>query len=135
MLYAGNCRRAELPPWRSASWANSHAFLRARLIGWPFRKALTTLPEFWALRVRAAAARWPTPFYLAAWERVEPALVELARIEMQYPLRHWLSVKTQPLKPLLRSWAARGWGAEVVSEFELRAAIAEGFTPQNILVN
>ena len=96
---------------------------------------MTTLPEFWALRVRAAAARWPTPFYLAAWEPVEPALVELARIEMQYPLRHWLSVKTQPLKPLLRSWAARGWGAEVVSEFELRAAIAEGFTPQNILVN
>lgn len=44
-------------------------------------------------------------------------------------------MKTQPLKPLLRRWAERGWGAEVVSEFELRAAIAAGFAPEKILVN
>ena len=49
--------------------------------------------------------------------------------------RHWLSCKTQPVAPLLRWWRDQGRPVEVVSEFELRAALAEGFTPQNILVN
>ena len=82
-----------------------------------------------------AADRWPTPFYLLAWEPVEAAVSKLARIRTAYPVRHWLSVKTQPVKPLLRRWAERGWGAEVVSEYELRAALAEGFRPEAVLVN
>ena len=49
--------------------------------------------------------------------------------------RHWLSCKTQPVAPLLRWWRAQGRPIEVVSEFELRAALAEGFAPQDILVN
>ena len=49
--------------------------------------------------------------------------------------RHWLSCKTQPVAPLLRWWRAQGRPIEVVSEFELRAALAEGFAPENILVN
>jgi len=96
---------------------------------------LSTLTEFWTPLVWAAAGRWSTPFYLAAWEPIERALGDLERIEVQCPLRHWLSVKTQPLKPLLRRWADRGWGAEVVSEYEFRAAVAEGFKPESILVN
>jgi diaminopimelate decarboxylase len=36
---------------------------------------------------------------------------------------------------LLRWWLQTGRGIEVVSEFELRAALAEGFTPDRILVN
>lgn len=96
---------------------------------------METVSEYWNKLIAAAAAKWATPFYLAAWEPVESAIADLKRIETQCPLRHWLSVKTQPLKPLLRIWAERGWGAEVVSEFELRAAIAEGFEPDKILVN
>ena len=49
--------------------------------------------------------------------------------------RHWLSCKTQPVAPLLRWWRESGRGIEVVSEFELRAALAEGYAPENILVN
>ena len=49
--------------------------------------------------------------------------------------RHWLSCKTQPVAPLLRWWREQGRPIEVVSEFELRAALAEGFAPQNILLN
>src|SRR5258708_7413756 len=85
--------------------------------------------------VTAATARWPTPFYLAAWEPIETAVRDLEQITTQYPLKHWLSVKTQPVRPLLRRWAELGWGAEVVSEYEFRAALAEGFDPQSILVN
>lgn len=49
--------------------------------------------------------------------------------------RHWLSCKTQPLAPLLRWWRHQGRPIEVVSEFELRAALASGFLPEDILVN
>ena len=49
--------------------------------------------------------------------------------------RHWLSLKTQPVAPLLRWWREQGRPVEVVSEFELRAALAEGFAPENILAN
>lgn len=96
---------------------------------------MTSLTEYWATLVAAAAARWSTPFYLVAWEPVEAALRDLQHIRTQRPLKHWLSVKTQPLRPLLRRWAERGWGAEVVSEYEFLAALAEGFAPENILVN
>ncbi len=50
-------------------------------------------------------------------------------------VRHWLSCKTQPVAPLLRWWREQRRDIEVVSEFELRAALAEGFAPENILVN
>jgi diaminopimelate decarboxylase len=49
--------------------------------------------------------------------------------------RHWLSCKTQPVAALLRWWRGQNRPIEVVSEFELRAALAEGFEPQNILLN
>jgi diaminopimelate decarboxylase len=49
--------------------------------------------------------------------------------------RHWLSCKTQPVAPLLRWWREQNRPIEIVSEFELRAALAEGFTAENILVN
>jgi diaminopimelate decarboxylase len=50
-------------------------------------------------------------------------------------VRHWLSCKTQPVAALLQWWRAQGRPIEVVSEFELRAALAEGFAPCDILVN
>ena len=49
--------------------------------------------------------------------------------------RHWLSCKTNPVASMLRWWRQQGGGIEVVSEFELRAALAEGFSPENILIN
>src|SRR2546428_1008259 len=51
------------------------------------------------------------------------------------PIRHWLSCKTQPIRPLLQWWREQGLNIEVVSEFEFLAARAEGFPPDRILVN
>jgi diaminopimelate decarboxylase len=95
----------------------------------------TALQEYWTPLVEAAAAKWSTPFYLGAWKPIEDAIRDLQEIRTRRPLRHWLSVKTQPLKPLLRCWRHQGWGAEVASEYELLAAVAEGFVPEAILVN
>ena len=76
-----------------------------------------------------------TPLYIFVWERVLAAMQELECHTGTLPTRHWLSLKTQPLKPLLSAWRATGRGVEVVSEFELLAARAEGFSTDQILVN
>ena len=60
---------------------------------------------------------------------------EIGNRKSKIRFQHWLSCKTQPVAPLLRWWREQGRGIEVVSELELRAALAEGFTPENIVVN
>lgn len=91
--------------------------------------------SFWQ-RLVAKAARGPrTPFYLFSVEPIREALAELKCLDKALPVRHWLSCKTQPVRPLLQWWRREGRGIEVVSEFELLAALAEGFKPEQILVN
>ncbi len=105
--------------------------------------------QFWKRLVREALSLSPpTPFYLCSARPIAERIAELdealaaagfqSAIEnrkSKIAFRHWLSCKTQPVAPLLRWWGERGQGVEVVSEFELRAALAEGFAPENILVN
>ena len=79
-----------------------------------------------------------TPLYVFSWPHVEQALQELMRANADSggpPVRHWLSFKSQPLPELVRFWRATGYGLEVVSEFELLAAQAEGFGADQIVVN
>lgn len=105
--------------------------------------------EFWKRLVREALSlSTPTPFYLFSAlpvaERVSELDQALAAAGFQSAIedrkskvacRHWLSCKTQPVAPLLRWWRGHGRPIEVVSEFELRAALAEGFAGRDILVN
>jgi diaminopimelate decarboxylase len=91
--------------------------------------------SFWSDLARPWLSRQPTPFYLFSATPIEAALADLDSHLGHLPVRHWLSCKTQPLRPLLRWWEKRGRPIEVVSEFELRAALREGFTPERILVN
>jgi diaminopimelate decarboxylase len=106
--------------------------------------------EFWKRLVREALSLSPTntPFYLFSALPIAERITELdaALIAAGFQLRtqnpklkttfqHWLSCKTQPVAPLLRWWREQGRSIEVVSEFELRAALGEGFAPENILVN
>ncbi len=97
--------------------------------------ARTSFP--WLDVIKQALKNWPTPFYLNAWSPVREALDELAPLSgLGVPVRHWLSVKTQPVKPLLVTWGRElGFGAEVISRFELFAAREAGFDGGNILVN
>lgn len=91
--------------------------------------------EFWRKLIQPLVCEDATPFFLFAVEPVKIALTELERNFDHLPVRHWFSFKTQPLRPLLRWWRDQKRGVEVVSEFEFRAALAEGFTPENILIN
>jgi diaminopimelate decarboxylase len=93
--------------------------------------------RFWRRLAGQGLAITPTPFYLFSIDPVKEALAELRSLErrLPIPIRPWLSCKTQPAPPLLRWWQAQGRGIEVVSEFELLAALQEGFAPNRILVN
>jgi diaminopimelate decarboxylase len=105
--------------------------------------------QFWKRLVREALSLLvPTPFFVFSSSPVAERISEIGaaltnagiKSALRTPhsaisFRHWLSCKTQPVAPLLRWWRAQGRGIEVVSEFELRAALAEGFAPENILVN
>lgn len=104
--------------------------------------------EFWKRLANEALSLSPTPLYVFS---SEPIAARIAELDMaltdagfqsasenrpkKIAFRHWLSFKTQPVRPLLRWWRERGRPVEVVSEMELRAALAEGLTPESILVN
>ncbi len=94
-------------------------------------------PFPWGDVVQEAVRRWSTPFYVFAWTPIREAFEELRPLsQLGVAIRHWYSVKTQPVKPLMLRWKEEfGCGAEVVSLFELVAAKQSGFTADNILVN
>ena len=92
----------------------------------------------WGPIVSRALQVEQTPMFVFSWPQVEQAIQELHRAQESVeglPVRHWLSFKTQPLQCLLKSWREAGRSVEVVSEFELLAARAEGFDVDRILVN
>jgi len=91
--------------------------------------------EFWRSILKPLVGRPPTPFYLFSVAPIQHALAELDQHFDPLPVRHWLSFKTQPLRPLMQWWQQQGRPVEVVSEFEFLAARAEGFAPGRILIN
>ena len=105
--------------------------------------------KFWKRLVRDALSfSTPTPFYICSALPIAERVAELDKAlagagfqsairnpQSKISCRHWLSCKTQPVASLLRWWRGQGRPIEVVSEFELRAALAEGFAPQDILLN
>ena len=89
----------------------------------------------WSLLARLVVDRWGTPVYVFQGSEIDRAFKRLAAIESPLPIRHWLSCKTLAVAPLLKHWNATSGGIEVVSPFELRAALSERFDAERILVN
>ncbi len=93
-------------------------------------------PLDWRALLNSVRARaQPTPFYLFSVVPIQEAIAELDQHFGHLPIRHWLSFKTQPLRPLVQWWQQQDRSIEVVSEFEFLAARAEGFAPEHILLN
>ena len=76
-----------------------------------------------------------TPFFLFAADPIMDRLAELDALDFGVTMTQWLSCKTQPLPALLQWWEHQRRPIEVVSEFELRAAVREGFHTDSILIN
>ncbi len=89
----------------------------------------------WASLAGVVVERWGTPAYVLRASEIEYAFLQLSSVTSPLPVRHWLSCKTLAVPPLLAQWNAVGRGIEVVSPFELRAALNEGFDGDRILVN
>lgn len=90
--------------------------------------------EDWLSLVLRATERFETPFFLFSHL---PVIKQLNSISQACGDRafNWLSLKTLPLRRLLRWWLSTGLGVEVTSEYELLAAREEGFPPERIMVN
>ena len=91
--------------------------------------------RFWIRLVRPLTRKHATPFFLFSVRPLQWRLARADRALQGLPVTHWWSAKTLTLPPLWQWWRQQGRGIEVVSEFELRAALVEGFTPEAILVN
>lgn len=90
---------------------------------------------FWRRRVRESVARVGTPALVFAEEPLVAQARRLAAALEGVPVRHWWSFKTLPLLPAVAAWRRLGHGVEVVSEWELRAALGAGVPPDEVLVN
>jgi len=91
-------------------------------------------PHDWKDLVIRASSHYETPFYLFSPEPIKNQL-NLISNKFGRNVKNWLSIKTLPLKLLLRWWLSTGLGVEAASEYELLAALNEGFSPENIIVN
>lgn len=76
-----------------------------------------------------------TPCYVMSEHHVRAALGSLNTLGLGIPLRHWLSLKTQPVARLVHVANQLGLGIDVVSEYELAAVLADGTPGNRILVN
>ena len=72
-----------------------------------------------------------TPCYVTALAPLRENLERLESALERLPVRHFLSAKTQPIRPLFEVWNDWGRCIEVVSEYELAAAIEVGFAPED----
>jgi diaminopimelate decarboxylase len=91
--------------------------------------------DAWRELTGRAVALVGTPCYVVSAPRIHAALDELSSYTGRAPVRHWLSLKTLPMRPLVELWRDWGLGVEVVSPFELAAALGTGLPPERILVN
>lgn len=76
-----------------------------------------------------------TPFFLFSPQPVLTRVTALEALDFGVPASCFLSLKTQPLRALLSWWIDHGRPVEVVSEFELRAALHENCPVERLLVN
>ncbi|MFJ8623613.1 diaminopimelate decarboxylase family protein [Kitasatospora sp. NPDC093550] len=94
-------------------------------------------PDWDYARLAGLAARHGTPLQVLDATRLDRAVDELldALDGLGRPTRVYYSVKTNYLPYLCRRLAARGLGADVVSGYELAAALEAGFAPADTVFN
>ena len=89
---------------------------------------------FWSKIINKALNKYPTPFHLYSQKPIIHYMKELHNT-IGIGVENWLSMKTLPIKPVLKLWQTLGYGIEVTSEYELIAAQRIGFSPNKIIVN
>lgn len=88
-------------------------------------------------RLAGVAGRHGTPVHVFDQARLDRAVDRLlaASAGLGRPTRAYYSLKTNYLPALCRQLAGRGLGADVVSGYELDAALRAGFAPADVVLN
>lgn len=89
----------------------------------------------WAYLADRASNSVGTPCYIVDELRIRRSLTDLHALETSVPLKHWLSLKTQPVERLVQAAIELGLGIDVVSDYELHGAVSAGVPGNRILVN
>ena len=89
----------------------------------------------WRMLANLASDVAGTPCYVMSEPFFRVALAKLRALESSVRLRHWVSLKTQPVARLLHVTNSLGLGVDVVSEYELLGAVSAGVPTSRILVN
>lgn len=76
-----------------------------------------------------------SPCFVISELSIRQALARLQTLETSVRVRHLFSMKTQPVRRVAETAAELGMGVDVVSGFELHAALAVGFDARDIVVN
>ncbi len=82
---------------------------------------------------QALAREFKTPLYVYSRERIEAAYTGYEQAFASVPHRICYALKANPSVELLKIFAARGAGADIVSGGELRQALRAGFKPEDIV--
>ncbi len=95
---------------------------------------MKTPAELWIGATAEALAReFKTPLYVYSRERIEAAYAGYQQAFASVPHRVCYALKANPSLGLLKIFAARGAGADIVSGGELRQALRAGFKPEDIV--
>lgn len=89
----------------------------------------------WRRLADRAAEIVGTPCYVMSESCLGDNIRILNSFESSLPLRHWVSMKTQPVARVLSAAMERGLGIEVVSKYELSSALDAGVPASKLLLN
>lgn len=89
----------------------------------------------WRRLADIASGMVGTPCYVMSEPNLLGALARLRALESSLLLRHWVSLKTQPVARLVKAAIDLDLGIDVVSEYELAGALGAGVPGNRILVN
>ncbi|MCP2342803.1 diaminopimelate decarboxylase family protein [Actinomadura rupiterrae] len=93
------------------------------------------VPGFSACDLRTLGDRFGTPLYVVSLDRLREDATRLASVLNPVGVRLLYSLKTNYLPAIVRSLAAEGLGVDVVSGYELRAALDCGVPGDRIVFN
>lgn len=86
--------------------------------------------------VRATVNKWGTPIHIFNKDRLlSNAELLTSKARVLNGFKTYYSVKTNYLPDIVRSLAQAGWGADVVSGYEMELALNCGFRPEDIVFN
>jgi diaminopimelate decarboxylase len=90
----------------------------------------------WNKLIKVAIQKYQAPFYLFDEDIIKKSIDSLQVLENKHTqIQNWFSFKTTPVKQFIQVLKKYDMGIEVVSEYELLAALQLQYNPSKIVIN